>query len=151
MFWIVQSWGTLIKLGAQRYWLVLEYNLEDDKLKHPDKMEKLGVLVKSYISYWDNMVFLWGFCLLPEKMALFFSILNKWLPIVAQYLEVFCRIIEYPAMSTSPELIYCRRTAEFLRERVPSALISGKIIWEKKHDSSWISHELHEIQLYVMK
>ena len=93
--------------------------------------EKLGALVKIYIFYWDNMVFLWGFCLLPEKMALFFSILNKYLPIVARFLEVFCRISEYPAKSTSSEFIYCRRTVEFPRERTPPVLISGKMIWEK--------------------
>ena len=92
---------------------------------------KLGVLVKIYIFSWDNMVFLWGICLLPEKMRLFFSIPNKYLPIVALYLEVLCRIIEYPAKSSSSEFIYGTRTAEFLGKRIPSVLISGKRIWEK--------------------
>ena len=90
---------------------------------------KLGALVKIFTFYWENMVFLWGFCLLLQKMILLLSIPNKQLPIVARYLEVFCRIIEYPAKSTSSEFIYCRRTAEFLRERIPFVLISGKIIW----------------------
>ena len=45
---------------------------------------------------------------------------------------MLCRIIEYPAKSASSEFIYGTRTAEFLRERISSVLISGKIIWEKK-------------------
>ena len=92
---------------------------------------KLDVLVKLYIFSWDNMVFLWGICFLPEKMTLFFSILNKQLPIVTRYLEVICRIIEYPAKSTSSEFIDGTRTAEFLGKRIPSVLISGKRICEK--------------------
>ena len=80
---------------------------------------------------WDNMVFLWGICLLPEKIRLFFSIFNKYLPIVALSLEVLCRIIEYPAKRSSSEFIYGTRTAEFLGKRIPSVLISGKRIWEK--------------------
>ena len=71
------------------------------------------------------------------------------LPVVALYLQVFCRITEYPAKSTSSEFIYCIRTAEFIGEKFSSVLISGKIIWEKKHDIREI--QLYEIQLYVMK
>ena len=59
--------------------------------------------------------------------------------IVAQYLKVLCRIIEYPAKSTSSEYIYGARTAEFLGERIPSVLISGKIIWEKKQSPARIT------------
>ena len=59
-------------------------------------------------------------------MRLFFSIPNKYLPIVALYLEVLCRIIEYPAKSSSSEFIYGTRTAEFLGKRIPSFLISGE-------------------------
>ena len=35
-------------------------------------------------------------------------------------------------LQTVSEFIYCTRTAEFLGERTPSVLISGKIIWKKK-------------------
>ena len=59
-------------------WHVLEYNLRRQTQSTLEKWTaKLGVLVKIYIFSWDNMVFLWGICLLPEKMTLFFSILNK--------------------------------------------------------------------------
>ena len=115
------------------YWHVLEYNLgAQTQITLAKWTAKLGVLVKIYIFSWDNMVFLWGICLLPEKMMLFFSILNKYLPIVSRYLEVLCRIMEYPAKNTSSEFIYGTRTAECLGERIPSVLISGKIIWEKR-------------------
>ena len=60
------------------YWHVLEYNLGGQTQSTLAKWTaKLGVLVKIYIFSWDNMVFLWGICLLPEKMTFFFSILNK--------------------------------------------------------------------------
>ena len=75
------------------------------------------------------MVFLCGICLLPEKMALFFSILNKHLSIAIWYLQVFCRITEYPAKCTSFNFIYCTRIADS-SEKEP-VLISGKIIWGK--------------------
>ena len=75
------------------------------------------------------MVFLCGICLLPEKMTIFFSILNKHLSIAIRYLQVFCRIIEYPAKCTSFNFIYCTRMAGSL-ENTP-VLISGKIIWGK--------------------
>ena len=115
------------------YWHVPEYDLGGQtQITLAKWTAKLGVLVKIHIFSWDNMVFLWGICLLPEKMTLFFSILNKYLPIVARYLEVLCRIIEYPAKSTRCEFIYGLRTAECLVERIPSVLISGKIIWEKR-------------------
>ena len=121
-----------ITCSLMGYWHVLEYNLKEDKLKHPGKMDgKIRCSGKDLHNYWDNMVFLWGFCLLPEKITFFFSILNKSLPIVARNLEVLCRIIEYRAKSISSEFIYCRRISEFLRERIPSCLTSGKIIWEK--------------------
>ena len=91
-------------------------------------------MVKIYIvSRDDTVVFLCGICSLPEKMTLFFSILNKWLSTVARYLEVFCRIIEYLAMCTSFDFIYCMRTHKSL-ENEP-VLISGKIIWGKKKQS----------------
>ena len=72
---------------------------------------KLGILVKIYIFSRDNIVFLCGICLIPEKMT-FFSILNTQLCIVARYLEVLCRITEHPAKCTSFEFIYCTRTPE---------------------------------------
>ena len=60
------------------YWHVLEYNLGGQTQSTLAKWTaKLGVLVKIYIFSWDDMVFLRGICLLPEKMTLFFSILNK--------------------------------------------------------------------------
>ena len=60
------------------YWHVLEYNLGGQTPGILAKRTaKLGVLVKIYIFSWDNMVFLWGICSFPEKMTLFFSILNK--------------------------------------------------------------------------
>ena len=115
------------------YWHVLEYDLGGPtQITLAKWTAKLGVLVKIRIFSWDNMVFLRGICLLPEKMTLFFSILNKYLPIVVCYLEVLYRLIEYPAKSTSCEFIYGLRTAECLVERIPSVLISGKIIWEKR-------------------
>ena len=114
------------------YWHVLEYNLGGQTQSTLAKWTaKLGVWVKIYIFSWDNMVFLWGICLLSEKMMLSFSILSKLVPIVARYLEVLCRIIEYPTKSTSSEFIYSTRTAEFHGEQIPSVLISGKIIWKK--------------------
>ena len=48
---------------------------------------------------------------------------------------MFCPVIEYPAKSASSEFIYCRRTAEFLREGIPPVLISGKIIWKINQSS----------------
>ena len=75
------------------------------------------------------MVFLCGICLLPEKMTLLFSVLNKYVSIVIWYLEIFCRMIEYPAKCTSFDFIYCTRIADSL-ENEP-VLISGKIIWGK--------------------
>ena len=114
------------------YWHALEYNLREQSQSTLAKWAaKLIVLVKIYTFSWDKTVCLWGICLLPEKMMLLFSILNKYLPIVARYLEVLCWIIEYPAKSSSSEFIYGTRTAEFLGEQIPSALISGQIIWEK--------------------
>ena len=136
-FFTERLWATVSMLFKNLpfcvgYWHVLEYNLGGQTQSTLAKWTaKLAVSVKIYIISWDNMVFLWGICLLPEKMRLFFSILNKYLPIVALYLEVLCRIIEYPAKSSSSEFIYGTRTAEFLGERIPSVLISGKIIWEK--------------------
>ena len=60
------------------YWHVLKYNLGGQTQSTLAKCTaKLGVLVKIYIFSWDNTIFLWGICLLPEKMTLFFSILNK--------------------------------------------------------------------------
>ena len=106
-------------------------------------MSHLNLLL--YIVYRENMLFLSGFCLLPEKQTLFFSILNKQLPIVSRYLEEFCPIIEYSARSTSSEFIYCRRTGEFLGERIPSVLISGKIIWEKKQSFVRISFRAKQV------
>ena len=60
------------------YWHVLEYNLGGPTQSTLAKWTaKLGVWVKIYIFSWDNIVFLWGICLLSEKMMLSFSILNK--------------------------------------------------------------------------
>ena len=60
------------------YWHVLESNLGGQTPGILAKWTaKLGVLVKIYIFSWDNIVFLWGICSFPEKMTLFFSILNK--------------------------------------------------------------------------
>ena len=82
VFWVVQSRGALNKIRCSfkilhfcvGYWRDLDYNWRANS-KHPGK---LGILVKIYIFSWDNtMVFLCGICLLPEKMTLFFSILNK--------------------------------------------------------------------------
>ena len=108
------------------YWRNLDYNWRANS-KHPGK---LVILEKIYIFSWDNtMVFLCGICLLPEKMTLFFSILNKHLSIAIWYLQVFCRITEYPAKCTSFNFIYCMRIADS-SEKEP-VLISGKIIWGK--------------------
>ena len=134
VFWIVQSRGALNKIRCSikilpfcaGYWRDLDYNWRTNS-KHPGK---LGILVKIYIFSWDNtMVFLCGICLLPEKMTIFFSILNKHLSIAIRYLQVFCRIIEYPAKCTSFNFIYCTRIADS-SENEP-VLISGKIIWDK--------------------
>ena len=131
MFWIVQIRGALNKIKRSfkilpfsvGYWGELDYNWRA-KSKHPGK---LSILVKTYIFSLDNtMVFLCGICLLPEKMTIFFSILNKHLSIAIRYLQVFCRIIEYPAKCTSFNFIYCTRIADSL-ENEP-VLISGKII-----------------------
>ena len=129
MFWGVFLPGNLRCPGYHfcvGYWRDLDYNWRAN-WKHPGN---LGILVKIYIFFRDNtMKLLCGICLLPEKMRLFFSVLNKWLSIVIRYLEVFCRIIRYPVKCTSFNFIYCRRIADWL-ENEP-VLISGKIIWRK--------------------
>ena len=117
----MQSRGTMTKLGAllkiflfaldimsvDVFWIIIWWT----NSKHRGN---LGILVKISIFSWDNMVFLCGICLLPEKMTLFFSIINKQLSIVVQYLEVFCRINDYTAKCTSSEFIYCSRRLEFI-------------------------------------
>ena len=80
--WIVQSRGTLTKLGAllkvcllgwdiDGFWIIIIWRAN---CKQPGKI-RYCILVKKFS--WDNMAFLCGISLLPEKKALFFSILQK--------------------------------------------------------------------------
>ena len=82
-FWIVQSRGTLTKLGALLKVCLLAWDIDVFWLtiwransKQPSKI-RYCILVKIYIFSWDNMAFLCAISLLPEKKALFFSILQK--------------------------------------------------------------------------
>ena len=81
-FGIVQSWGTLTKLGAlvkvclrawdiDAFWIIIIWRANS---KQPGKI-RYCILVKKFS--WDNMAFLCGISLFPEKKALFFSILQK--------------------------------------------------------------------------
>ena len=83
VFWIVQSRGTLTKLGALLKVCLLAWDIDvfwiiiwRANSKQPGKI-RYCILVKIYIFSWDNMAFLCGISLLPEKKALFFSILQK--------------------------------------------------------------------------
>ena len=83
MFWIVQRRGTLIKLGALLKVCLLAWDIDAfwtifsrANSKQPGKI-RYCILVKIYIFSWDNMAFLCGISLLPEKKALFFSILQE--------------------------------------------------------------------------
>ena len=82
-FWIVQSRGTLTKLGALLNVCLLALDIDvfwiiiwRANSKQPDKI-RYWILVKIYIFSWDNTAFLYGISLLPENKALFFSILQK--------------------------------------------------------------------------
>ena len=82
-FWIVQSRGTLTKLGALLKICLLAWDIDvfwiiiwGANSKQPGKI-RYCILVKIYIFSWDNMAFLCAISLLPEKKALFFSILQK--------------------------------------------------------------------------
>ena len=57
------------------YWRVLDYNVE--RKLQATWQNKICILVKIYVFFWDNMAFLRGISLFPEKKALFFSILQK--------------------------------------------------------------------------
>ena len=81
--WIVQSRGTLTRLGAllkvclfawdiDVFWIVIWRTNSEQ----PGKI-RYCIPVKIYIFSWDNMAFLCAISLLPEKKALFFSILQK--------------------------------------------------------------------------
>ena len=83
VFWIVQSRGTLTKLGALLKACLLAWDIDVFWIiiwrvnsKQPGKI-RYCILVKIYIFSWDNMAFLCGISLLPEKKALFLSILQK--------------------------------------------------------------------------
>ena len=78
VFWIVQSQGTLTKLGALLQFCLFTWNIDvlwiviwRENSKHP------GILVIICILFWNKMVFLCSICLLPEKMTFFFIIINK--------------------------------------------------------------------------
>ena len=82
-FWIVQSRGTLIKLGALLKVCLLAWDIDvfwniiwTANSKQPGKV-RYCILVKIYIFYWDNMALLCVISLLPETKALFFSILQR--------------------------------------------------------------------------
>ena len=77
-FWIVQSRGTLTKLGALLNVCLLAWDIDVFWIimwrvnsKQPGKI-RYGILVKIYVFSWDNMAFLCGISLFPEKKALFF-------------------------------------------------------------------------------
>ena len=82
-YWIVQSQGTLTKLSAPLKVCLLAWDIDvfwiiiwRANSKQPGKI-RYCILVKIYIFSWDNMAFLCAISLLPEKKALFFSILQK--------------------------------------------------------------------------
>ena len=90
VFWIVQSRGTLTKLGALLNVCLLAWDIDVFWIimwrvnsKQPGKI-RYGILVKIYVFSWDNMAFLCGISLFPEKKALFFLSCRSRLP------EVFC-------------------------------------------------------------
>ena len=81
--WIVQSLGTLTNLGALLKVCLLAWDIAvfwiiiwRANSKQPEKI-RYCIPVKIYIFSWDNMAFLCAISLLPEKKALFFSILQK--------------------------------------------------------------------------
>ena len=83
VFWLVQSRSTLTKLGALLKVCFLAWDIDvfwiiiwKANSKQPGKI-RYCILVKIYIFPWDNMAFLCGIFLLPEKKALFFSVLQK--------------------------------------------------------------------------
>ena len=132
VFWIVQSRGSLNKIRCSfktlpfcvGYWRDLDYNWRANS-KHPGE---LGILVKIYIFSWDNrMAFLWGICLLPEKMTLFFSILNKYLQLSGTWGVLSNNWVS--SKCTSFNFICCTRIADLLENK--PVLISGKTIWGK--------------------
>ena len=76
--WIVQSPGTLTKLGALLKFCLLAWDIDvfwiiiwRANSKQPGKI-RYCIPVKIYIFSWDNMAFLCAISLLPEKKALFF-------------------------------------------------------------------------------
>ena len=82
--WIVQSLGTLTKLGALLKVCLLAWDIVvfwiiiwRANSKQPEKIRYCCIPVKIYIFSWNNMAFLCAISLLPEKKALFFSILQK--------------------------------------------------------------------------
>ena len=91
MFWLVQSRGTLTKLGALLKVCFLAWDIDvfwiiiwKANSKQPGKI-RYCILVKIYIFPWDNMAFLCRIFLLPEKKALFFLLCRRSRP------EVFCK------------------------------------------------------------
>ena len=100
------------------YWHVLEYNLGGPTQSTLAKWTaRLGVLVKIYIFSWDIMVFLLRYLLASWEYDAFLFIINKYLPIIAQYLEVLCRIIEYPAKGTSLNLFMAQEHVNSLENK----------------------------------
>ena len=94
-FWIVQSRGTLTKLGALLKVCLLAWDIDvfwiiiwRANSKQPGKI-RYCILVKIYIFSWDNMAFLFGISLLPEKKALFFLSYRSSRP------EAFCGLQLY--------------------------------------------------------
>ena len=85
-FWIVQNRGTLAKLGALLKVCLLAWDIDAFWIiiwransKQSGKF-RYCILVKLYIFSWDNMAFLCGISMLPEKKALFFLILQNQSP-----------------------------------------------------------------------
>ena len=82
-FGIVQSRGTLTKLGALLKVSLLAWDIEvfwiiiwRTNSKQPGKI-RYCILIKIYIFSWDNMALLCAISLLPDKNALFFSTLQE--------------------------------------------------------------------------
>ena len=89
--WIVQSRGTLTKLGALLKVCLLAWDIDvfwiiiwRANSKQPGKI-RYCILVKIYIFSWDNVVFLCAISLLPEKRRFSFQSCRSSRP------EVFCK------------------------------------------------------------
>ena len=110
VFWIVQSRGTLTKLGALLKVCLLAWDIDAfwiiiwrSNSTQPGKI-RYWILVKIYIFSWDNTAFRCGISLLPENKALFFSILQKQ---SSQRCSVACNYVKKEALAQVFSCEFC--------------------------------------------